>query len=97
MSRRQQDADDDRRVAYVDLMQRSGVTWVDDRAPTPGAALAFYSSFIGAAADHRYRGCRRSVRRQMPRAAIVGQVAGLVGAARCGGHSGIAEGCARRP
>jgi hypothetical protein len=64
MSRRQQDADDDRRVAYVDLMKRSGVAWVDDRAPTPGAALAFYSSFIGAAADHRYRGCRRSVRRQ---------------------------------
>jgi len=30
---------------YVDLVKRAAVAWVDDRAPTMGAALAFYSAF----------------------------------------------------
>ncbi len=30
---------------YVDLLKQSGVAWVDDRAPTMGATLAFYSAF----------------------------------------------------
>jgi membrane protein len=30
---------------YVDLVKQSGVAWVEDRAPTMGAALAFYSAF----------------------------------------------------
>jgi membrane protein len=30
---------------YVELVRQAGVAWVDDRAPTLGAALAFYSAF----------------------------------------------------
>lgn len=30
---------------YVDLVKRTGAAWIDDRAPTMGAALAFYSAF----------------------------------------------------
>ena len=30
---------------YLDLARRSGAAWLDDRAPTMGAALAFYSAF----------------------------------------------------
>src|SRR4029453_13284051 len=66
---------------YADLVQQSGVAWVEDRAPTLGAALAFYSAFalapllivvIGVA------GAFFGV--DAARGAIVGQIAGLVGA-----------------
>jgi membrane protein len=30
---------------YFDLVKRAAVAWVDDRAPSMGAALAFYSAF----------------------------------------------------
>jgi len=66
---------------YVDLVKQAGTGWITDRAPTMGAALAFYSAFAlaplliivialagtlwGANAAH---------------GAIVGQLAGMVGA-----------------
>jgi len=30
---------------YVDIAKRAGIAWVEDRAPSMGAALAFYSAF----------------------------------------------------
>ena len=30
---------------YIDLVKLSGIAWVEDRAPSMGAALAFYSAF----------------------------------------------------
>ena len=66
---------------YVDLVKRSGVAWVDDRAPTMGAALAFYSAFslaplliIVIAVAGALFGVDAA------RGAIVGQIAGVVGA-----------------
>jgi|KBSMisStaDraftv2_1062788.scaffolds.fasta_scaffold53173_4 membrane protein len=66
---------------YVDLMKRSGVAWVDDRAPTMGAALAFYSAFSLAPLliiVIAVAGAAFGV--DAARGAIVGQLAGLVGA-----------------
>ena len=66
---------------YVDLVKQSAVAWVDDRAPTMGAALAFYSAFslaplliIVIAVAGAVFGVDAA------RGAIVGQIAGLVGA-----------------
>ena len=66
---------------YVDLVKQSGVAWVEDRAPTMGAALAFYSAFslaplliIVIAVAGAVFGVDAA------RGAIVGQIAGLVGA-----------------
>jgi hypothetical protein len=66
---------------YVDLVRQAGVAWVEDRAPTMGAALAFYSAFslaplliiVIALAGVVF--CDDAARE-----AIVGQLAGLVGA-----------------
>jgi membrane protein len=66
---------------YVDLVKRSCVAWVEDRAPTMGAALAFYSAFslaplliIVIAVAGAVFGVEAA------RGALVGQIAGLVGA-----------------
>ena len=66
---------------YIDLVKQAGVAWVDDRAPTMGAALAFYSAFslaplliIVIAIAGALFGADAA------RGAIVGQIAGLVGA-----------------
>ena len=66
---------------YVDLVKRAAVAWVDDRAPTMGAALAFYCAFslaplliIVIAVAGAVFGFDAA------RGAIVGQIAGLVGA-----------------
>jgi len=63
------------------LVKQSGVAWVDDRAPSMGAALAFYSAFslaplliIVIAVAGAVFGVDAA------RGAIVGQIAGLVGA-----------------
>ena len=65
---------------YVDLLKQAAVAWVDDRAPTMGAALAFYSAFslapllvIVIAVAGAVFGVDAA------RGAIVGQIAGLVG------------------
>jgi len=67
---------------YLDLIQQAGAAWVDDRAPTMGAALAFYSAFALApllivliAAAGAIFGPDAA------RGAIAGQLTGLVGAA----------------
>jgi membrane protein len=36
---------DPQRLAYFGLFKRAAVAWVDDRAASMGAALAFYSAF----------------------------------------------------
>lgn len=66
---------------YLDLVKRSCVAWLEDRAPTMGAALAFYSAFslapllvIVIAVAGAVFGVEAA------RGAIVGQIAGLVGA-----------------
>ncbi len=66
---------------YGDLVKQSGVAWVEDRAPTLGAALAFYSAFslaplliIVIAVAGALFGVDAA------RGAIVVQIAGLVGA-----------------
>jgi hypothetical protein len=95
------------RRLYVDLVKQSGVAWVADRAPTMGAALAFYSAFlfaprlrhpaiggaVGAAADYCYRGCRRCIRGRCRARRDRRSNRRSGRSARCGGHSGIAEGC----
>ena len=66
---------------YVDLVKQSGVAWVEDRAPTMGAALAFYSAFslaplliIVIAVAGAVFGVEAAA------GVIAGQIAGLVGA-----------------
>lgn len=66
---------------YVGLVQQSGAAWVEDRAPTLGAALAFYSAFSLAPlliVVIAVAGAVFGV--DAARGAIVGQIAGLVGA-----------------
>ena len=66
---------------YVNLVKRSCVAWVEDRAPTMGAALAFYSAFSLAPLliiVIAVAGAALGV--DAARGAIVGQIAGLVGA-----------------
>ena len=66
---------------YVHLVKRSCVAWVEDRAPTMGAALAFYSAFSLAPLliiVIAVAGAALGV--DAARGAIVGQIAGLVGA-----------------
>jgi membrane protein len=65
----------------VGLVQQSGAAWVEDRAPTLGAALAFYSAFSLAPlliVVIAVAGAVFGV--DAARGAIVGQIAGLVGA-----------------
>jgi len=66
---------------YVDLVKQAGAAWMKDRAPTMGAALAFYSAFalaplliIVIALAGALWGANAA------RGAIVGQLAGMVGA-----------------
>jgi membrane protein len=66
---------------YVDLVKQAGAAWMKDRAPTMGAALAFYSAFalaplliIVIALAGALWGANAA------RGAIVGQLAGIVGA-----------------
>ena len=67
--------------AYVDLVKQSGIAWVEDRAPSMGAALAFYSAFalaplliiVIAVAGAAFGP-------DAARGAIAGQLTGLVGA-----------------
>lgn len=66
---------------YVDLVKQAGVAWVDDRAPTMGAALAFYSAFSLAPLLIIVIAVAGAVfGEDAARGAIVGQLAGLVGA-----------------
>jgi membrane protein len=67
--------------AYGGLVKQAGVAWVEDRAPTMGAALAFYSAFalaplliIVIAVAGALFGAEAA------RGAIVEQLSGLVGA-----------------
>jgi membrane protein len=67
-------------VACVDLVKQAGAAWMRDRAPTMGAALAFYSAFalaplliIVIALGSALWGTDAA------RGMIVGQLAGLVG------------------
>jgi membrane protein len=65
---------------YLDLVKQAAVAWVDDRAPTMGAALAFYSAFSLApllVIVITVAGAVFGV--DAARGAIVGQIAGLVG------------------
>jgi membrane protein len=65
---------------YVNLVKQAGAAWLEDRAPTMGAALAFYSAFalapllvIVIALAGPVWGTNAA------RGAIVGQLAGMVG------------------
>src|SRR3982751_6480679 len=65
---------------YIDLIRQSGDAWVDDRAASMGAALAFYSAFalaplliIATAVAGAVFGIDAA------RSAMVDQLAGLVG------------------
>lgn len=66
---------------YVDLARQAGAAWLDDRAPSMGAALAFYSAFslaplmviVIAVAGEVYGD-------EVARSAIMWHLAGLVGA-----------------
>jgi membrane protein len=66
---------------YAELVKQAGAAWMKDRAPTMGAALAFYSAFalapllivITALAGTLWGA-------DAARGAIVGQLAGIVGA-----------------
>jgi membrane protein len=65
---------------YVDLVKTAGVAWVKDRAPTMGAALAFYSAFALAPlliVVIALAGVLWGV--DAARGALVGQLAGAVG------------------
>ena len=66
--------------AYVDLVKQASAAWMKDRAPTMGAALAFYSAFATAplliiviAVAGALWGANAA------HGAIVGQLAGMVG------------------
>ncbi len=66
---------------YADLVKQSGVAWVEDRAPTMGAALAFYSAFALAPVLVIVIALAGAVfGADAARGAIVGQLAGMVGA-----------------
>ena len=66
---------------YVGLVKQSGVAWIDDRAPTMGAALAFYSAFSLAPLLIIVIALAGAVfGMDAARGAVVGQLAGLVGA-----------------
>lgn len=66
---------------YVELTKRSGAAWMDDRAPTMGAALAFYSAFALAPLLIIVIAVAGAVfGMDAARGAIVGQLANLVGA-----------------
>jgi membrane protein len=67
-------------MIYIDLVKQAGAAWMKDRAPTMGAALAFYSAFaiaplliIVIAIAGALWGANAA------RGAIVGQLAGMVG------------------
>lgn len=65
---------------YVDMVKQAGRAWVDDRAPTMGAALAFYSAFSLAPLLIIVIALAGAVfGLDAARGAIVGQLAGLVG------------------
>ncbi|MGE5101766.1 MAG: YihY/virulence factor BrkB family protein [Deltaproteobacteria bacterium] len=66
---------------YVDLVKQAGVAWIQDRAPTLGAALAFYSAFALAPLliiVIALAGALWGV--DAARGTIAGQLAGVVGA-----------------
>ncbi len=66
---------------YVDLVRQAGTAWVDDRAQTMGAALAFYSAFSLAPLLIIVIALAGAVfGDDAARGAIVDQLAGLVGA-----------------
>ena len=65
---------------YVDLVKRAAVAWVDDRAPTMGAALAFYSAFSLAPLLIIVIAVGDVFGVDGARGAIVGRIAGVVGA-----------------
>ena len=65
---------------YVDLVKRAAVAWVDDRAPTMGAALAFYSAFSLAPLLIVVIAVGGIFRADAARGAIFGRIAGVVGA-----------------
>ena len=64
---------------YVDLVKRAAVAWVDDRAPTMGAALAFYSAFSLAPLLIIVIAVGGVFGNDAARGAIVGRIAGVVG------------------
>jgi len=67
--------------SYVDLVKQAGVAWFEHRAPTMGAALAFYSAFSLAPLLIIVIAVAGAVFEvDVAREAIVGQIAGLVGA-----------------
>jgi membrane protein len=66
---------------YVDLVKQAGGAWMKDRAPTMGAALAFYSAFALAPLLIIVIALAGAVwGADAARGAIVGQLAGMVGA-----------------
>ena len=67
--------------SYLDLVKQSGAAWVDDRAPTMGAALAFYSAFALAPLLIVLIAVAGAIfGPDAARGAIAGQLTGLVGA-----------------
>jgi len=68
--------------AYLYLVKQSGSAWVNDRAPTMGAALAFYSAFALAPLLIVLIAVAGAIfGPDAARGAIAGQLTGLVGAA----------------
>jgi len=68
--------------AYLHLVKQSGSAWVNDRAPTMGAALAFYSAFALAPLLIVLIAVAGAIfGPDAARGAIAGQLTGLVGAA----------------
>ncbi|MBA3506571.1 MAG: YihY/virulence factor BrkB family protein [Betaproteobacteria bacterium] len=66
---------------YLDLIKQSGLAWVEDRAATMGAALAFYSAFSLAPLLIIVIALAGAVfGADAARGAVVAQMAGLVGA-----------------
>jgi len=79
--------------AYLYLVKQSGSAWVNDRAPTMGAALAFYSAFALAPLLIVLIAVAGAIfGPDAARGAIAGQLTGLVGAGRCAGDPGPAAG-----
>ena len=65
---------------YLDLVKQAAAAWVDDRAPTVGAALAFYGAFSLAPLLIIVIAVGGIFGDDAARGAIVGRIAGVVGA-----------------
>ncbi|HET9668500.1 MAG TPA: YihY/virulence factor BrkB family protein [Casimicrobiaceae bacterium] len=68
------------RMLYIDLVKQACVGWMNDRAPTMGAALAFYSAFAIAPLLIIVIAIAGAIwGADAARGAIVGELAGMVG------------------